>query len=454
MNMKSPIDPENPITSFESEVRSYCRNFDRVFSKANGSEITDENGNIYLDFLMGAGSLNYGHNDPHLKKSIQRYIEDDGVVLGLDLFTKAKRKFVNTFDREILKPRNLEYKLQFTGPTGTSVVESALKLARKYTGRKSIVAFTNSFHGMSAGSLSITASKSHRQATTTTEGVIRMPFDGFLSNGGDSSAYMRDMLSKAGNGLDLPAAVILETVQGEGGINVASEKWLQNIRQLTRELGILLIVDDIQMGCGRTGSFFSFERSGIVPDLICLSKSLSGYGLPMSLLLLTPELDVWSPGEDNGTFRGNNLAMVSATETINQYWSSDDFTQRIARYSEIVSDRLQELRDRYSKLIQSTRGIGMIQGIRFKHSEDAKSVIKTCFNSRLIVESCGPNDEVVKLMPALTISEELLIEGLNRLEESIDHVSRASKPTRALNGSTAPENNSIGIYAESGSAII
>ncbi|PHS16287.1 MAG: diaminobutyrate--2-oxoglutarate transaminase [Blastopirellula sp.] len=429
MNTKSLPTTDKPIEFFESEVRSYCRNFDNVFHKAKGSEITDENGVKYLDFLMGAGSLNYGHNNPEIKQAVSNYIDEDGVILSLDLYTKAKRSFVNTFDRRILKPRNLDYKLQFTGPTGTSVIESALKLVRKYTGRKSVVAFTNSFHGMSAGSLSITASKNHRQNHTPSDGVIRMPFDDFLSNGGDSFSYLEEMLSQPGNGFELPAAIFLETIQGEGGINVASIEWLRKIRKLTKEMGILMVVDDIQMGCGRTGDFFSFDLSGIVPDIVCLSKSLSGYGFPMALMLLRPQLDVWSPGEDNGTFRGNNLAMVSATKTLDHYWATNDFASDIAQKSRILSQKLTEMAARYCHIIESVRGRGLIQGLVFRSPAEAKLTMQNCFKSQLILETCGPRDEVVKLMPALTIPEEKLLDGLNRLRESIALVSQRGRIT-------------------------
>jgi diaminobutyrate-2-oxoglutarate transaminase len=312
----------------ESEARSYCRRFRATFVSAKGSYLFDEAGVRYLDFLSCAGALNYGHNDDAMKQAILAYIANDGIQGALDLYTQAKRAFIEAFTQKILAPRAMNYKLQFTGPTGTSVIESAAKLARKVTGRRTLAAFTNGFHGMSGVSLGLTGARYHRQATQDPH-ILRVPFDGYVPDM-DSVAYLRRLLSDPSSGIDLPAAVILETIQGEGGVNVASRRWLRDLRALTREFGILLIIDDIQAGCGRTGTFFSFEFAGIEPDMICLSKSLSGYGFPFSVLLIAPQHDCWAPAEDNGTFRGNSLAFVSASVAIQQFWSDAGLQSAVA----------------------------------------------------------------------------------------------------------------------------
>ena len=321
----------------ESEVQSYARAFPRVFNKAKGEHLYDEEGNQYLDFLAGAGTLNYGHNNPIFKDKLLEYIQDDGITHGLDLHTKAKREFLETFNEKILKPRGFDYVMQFTGPTGTNAVEAALKLARNITGRENVISFTNGFHGVSLGSLAATGNSHHRNAAGVgLSGTSRMPYENYLGDGIDTTAFLDKVLSDSSSGIDKPAAVIVETVQGEGGINVASFEWLKNLESVCRKHDVLLIIDDIQAGCGRTGTYFSFENAGIKPDMITLSKSLGGYGTPFAVVLFRPELDQWKPGEHNGTFRGNNFAFVTAKAAIDEYWSDDSFSKEIMRKGEAV----------------------------------------------------------------------------------------------------------------------
>src|SRR5690606_9043646 len=254
-------------------------------------------------FFSGAGTLNYGHNNAILKDRMIEYLNDDGVVHGLDMATSAKKYFLQTIDRLILEPRKLRYTLQFTGPTGTNAVEAALKLARQVKGRQNVVSFTHGFHGVSGGSLAATANRKFRKAAgMALSNTTFMPYDGYFGPDVNTIDYLERMLADPSSGLDLPAAVIVETVQGEGGVNVASQRWLRELERVCRQYDMLLIIDDIQVGCGRTGAFFSFESAGISPDIVTLSKSLSGFGLPMSLVLFKPELDIWEPGAHSGTF--------------------------------------------------------------------------------------------------------------------------------------------------------
>ncbi|MGH3910247.1 MAG: diaminobutyrate--2-oxoglutarate transaminase, partial [Pseudonocardiaceae bacterium] len=314
--------------TLESQVRSYCRGWPVVFDRATGSWMYDEEGKPYLDFFAGAGALNYGHNHPELKRALIEYLERDGVTHGLDMTTVAKRIFLERFQQVVLGPRGLDYKVQFPGPTGANSVESALKLARKVTGRESIINFTNAFHGMTLGALSVTGNSMKRGgAGIPLVHATPMPYDNYLDGQTPDFLWFERLLEDSGSGLNEPAAVIVETVQGEGGLNVARFEWLKALEQLCRRHDMLLIVDDVQMGCGRTGPFFSFEPAGITPDIVSLSKSISGYGLPMALTLIRPELDVWEPGEHNGTFRGNNAAFVTATRALETFWT-DDTLQR------------------------------------------------------------------------------------------------------------------------------
>lgn len=402
----------------ESEARSYCRRYPAIFAKARDSMLFDVDGNTYIDFLSSAGAVNYGHNNPILKRAIVDYLQEEGPITTLDFHTVAKRAFIELFEANILKKRDLTFKLQFTSPTGTSVVESAVKLARKYTGRSNVVAFTNGFHGMSGTSLSLTGSRHHRQQFMMPM-VTRLPYDRYLGDNIDTIGYFRKLLTDNSSGLDLPAAVIVESIQAEGGINVASDQWLGELRELTEAFEIVLIVDDIQVGCGRTGRFFSFERAGIVPDMVCLSKSLSGLGLPLSVLLLKPEFDVWKPGEDSGTFRGNNLAFVSAAAALQHYWSDASLQNLVAEKGATVAERLSRLARDHSARIRATRGRGLIQGIEFIRAEDANAVADRCFEQRLIIETCGPEDQVLKLLPPLTVPDATLQEGLAIVADAI-----------------------------------
>lgn len=402
----------------ESEVRSYCRRYPVIFAKARDSMLYDVDGNAYIDFLSSAGAVNYGHNNPILKAAVIDYLDQEGPITTLDFHTAAKKAFIEAFECNILRKRDLKYKLQFTSPTGTSVVESAVKLARKYTGRSNVVAFTNGFHGMSGTSLALTGNRYHRQQFMAGS-VTRLPYDRYLGDNIDTIHYFRKLLSDNSSGFDLPAAVIVETIQAEGGINVASDDWLGELRALTEAFDIILIVDDIQVGCGRTGSFFSFERAGIVPDMVCLSKSLSGLGLPLSVLLLRPEFDVWKPGEDSGTFRGNNLAFVSAASALQNYWGDVSLEKSVtAKGSEMV-ETLARLAYDHSSKIKAIRGRGLIHGVEFITPEDASIVADSCFEDGLIIETCGSDDQVVKLLPPLTASRDALQEGLNILASSV-----------------------------------
>lgn len=403
----------------ESAVRSYSRSFPVVFGRARGSYLFDQQGNPYLDFLAGAGSLNYGHNNPLLKKALLSYIEADGIAHGLDMHTSAKAHFLETLRDLILQPRGLHYRVQFTGPTGANAVEAAMKIARKVKNREKIIAFTNGFHGVSLGAVSATGNDHHRSgAGVSLGGVERMPFCGYHGRDTDTLKMMDTLLSDPSSGVDLPAAVIVEVVQGEGGLNVAGDSWLQGLQKLCRKHDILLIVDDIQAGCGRTGSFFSFESSGIKPDIVTLSKSLSGFGLPFSIVLLNPALDMWKPGEHNGTFRGNNHAFVTATAALKTYWSDDRFQRDIQNKSAIITRSLQAIVDANKPLAKAVKGRGFMQGIECASGEIADAISQHAFERGMIIETAGNQGQVVKCFCPLIISEEDLLKGLNILGRS------------------------------------
>lgn len=401
----------------ESRIRSYSRSMPRQFGQAQNVWMHDNQGGRYLDFLSGCSTLNYGHNHPVLKQALLDYVVADGITHGLDLHTDAKADFLDAFERLILRPRDLDYRVMFTGPTGTNAVEAAIKLARKITGRELIIAFTNGFHGMTLGALACTGNASKREgAGIPLSHVAHEPFDGYFGPDIDTAALLDQRLSDPSSGLDAPAAILVETVQGEGGLNAASPEWLRAIAGIARRHGALLIVDDIQAGCGRADGFFSFEGMGFTPDIVTMAKSLSGLGLPFALTLFRPELDQWSPGEHNGTFRGNNHAFVTATAAIRHFWASQDFVQDVRRRGRLLGDRLEKIATEHGL---STRGRGMMRGLNVGLGETASMITAACFERGLIIETSGGNDEVVKVLAPLVIEDSVLTTGLDILEDCV-----------------------------------
>ncbi len=403
----------------ESEARSYCRSFDTVFTSAQGSEMTDTQGRNYIDFLAGCSSLNYGHNDPDMKQALIDHVMADGIAHGLDMYTDTKARFLETFENLILRPRGMDHKVMMTGPTGTNAVEAAMKLARKVTGRKNIIAFTNGFHGMTLGALAATANAGKRAGSgdVTLSDVTRMPFEGAFGENVDTLAIIEAMLDNPSSGIDAPAAFLVEPVQGEGGLNAASKEWMQGIARIAKKHGALLIADDIQAGCGRTGGFFSFEEFGIEPDMIPLAKSLSGMGLPFAALLLKPELDIWKPAEHNGTFRGNTHAFVTARVALEKFWADDAFQKDVTRKAGLLEKRLGEIAGHIPGA--SLKGRGMMRGIDVGSGELASDICAACFEQGLIIETSGAHDEVVKVLAPLTTPDALMERGLDILAAAV-----------------------------------
>lgn len=426
----------NVIEQLESNVRGYSRTYPTVFSNARGSFLYDLKNQRYLDFFSGAGALNYGHNHPKLKKVVLEYISENGLIHGLDMASTAKIKFLTEFNEHILKPRNLNYKIQFPGPTGTNAVEAAIRLARKVTNRSLVLGFTNGYHGMTQGALSLTANTYYRDSESGLQNQTTfLPFDSYMGANIDTLDYIEKLFADPSSGTDIPAAIIVETIQGEGGINVASKEWLQRLRKLTLEYDILLIVDDIQVGCGRTGQFFSFDDAGIEPDIVLLSKSLSGFGLPLSAVLIKPEYDQWKAGEHTGTFRCNNLAMIAATESIS-FWKDPKFYTELRSKSRLIEVALEKLKTKHPDIIADIRGRGLVFGIEFKDQTFAKKVQEAAFARHLIIETAGPFDEVLKLLPALTIDNTELQEGLEIIKTSIESCIKTTTTTPSFTGAS------------------
>lgn len=407
---------------YESKVRSYCRKYPVVFKAAKDSYITDEDGNRYLDFFCGAGALDYGHNNEYIKQKVIDYIAGDGITHALDMYTTAKRDFLEYFEEEVIRPRGLDYVVQFPGPTGTNANEAALKLARKVTGRPNVFALMGAFHGMTLGTLACTSESYARGgAGIAMNGVTHIPAP-YMFPELDTVEYMERLITDDHSGVELPAAIILETVQAEGGIYVLDEQYLRNVRDLCDRYGILLIADEVQVGCGRTGDFFSFQRAGIKPDMVSMSKSIGGYGMPFAVTLFRPELDIWGPGEHNGTFRGNQPAIVAAKaglELMLREHTEKRAKELGAKAKAYLEEELPKIDPRFE-----VRGIGLIMGIDFAKIDAklAHDAILECFRNGLIVEGCGRKDSVLKIMPSLLVTEEDLKKGLDIILRSVKKV--------------------------------
>lgn len=397
---------------YESEVRSYCRNFPAVFTTAKDSFIFAEDGKKYIDFFCGAGALNYGHNNDYIKKQIISYLESDGIIHSLDMFTSAKRDFIEYFEKNILEPRGFDYKIQFPGPTGTNAVEAALKLARKVKKRNNIFAFMGAFHGMTLGSLSMTTDRDSREgAGVVLTDVTHIPSP-YMFPELDVIKYMQTLIDDDHSGISKPAAVFIEPVQADGGIHVFSVEFLKGLREFCTKNDILLVCDDIQVGSARTGTYFSFERAGITPDIVTLSKSIGGYGMPFALVLFKPELDVWKPGEHNGTFRGSQLSIVAAKAGL-EIMLKENVEKEVQRKGEIIKEylaRVKEINENFD-----VRGIGFMWGVdcnKVAPDTVSRAIVRECFDNGLIVERAGRNNDVVKLMPCLLADDETLKQGL------------------------------------------
>lgn len=406
--------------AWESEIRGYCRSYPTVFKRASNARQWDEAGRSYIDFFAGAGVLNFGHNNEAMKKAIIAFIEEDGVAQSLDTYTTAKRAFLEAFVETILKPRGMNHKIQFVGPTGTNAVEAALKLARRVTGRHQVVAFSHGFHGMTLGSLACTANDYFRNAAgVPLEHVTRLPFETAPGGGLGQIADYGAALADASSGLKPPAAFLVEPLQAEGGVNVASAEWLEAVRDLAHEHGALFIVDDIQAASGRTGSYFSFDGMGLDPDIVTLAKGIGGFGTPLAMNLVKPEHDKhWSPGEHTGTFRGQGISFVAGREAL-RYFEGDEFLAEVRAKGEIMRRALDAAGAKHGLEV---RGRGMMQGIDMVDGAKSKAIAKECFETGLLIGPCGSGGRVIKLIPPLTIPEGELGEGLALLSRAIDKI--------------------------------
>lgn len=400
----------------ESEIRAYCRAVPTVFTSSSNAVMKDEEGKEYVDFFAGAGVLNFGHNNQQMKDAVVEFIQRDGVIHSLDMFTDVKRDFIKTFVEVVLKPRGWEdRKLQFTGPTGTNAVEAALKLARKVTGRTEVVAYNRGFHGMTLGALACTANNAFRSSSgVPLTNVIRDTF-----NDMDALAKLRQKLEDTGSGLMPPAAFLVEPVQAEGGVRPATKEWLQGVQKLANDTGALFILDSIQCGCGRTGSYFSFDDLDVDPDIIVLAKGLGGLGTPIGMLVNKPEFDkAWGPGQHTGTFRGQGISFVAGKVGL-EYFKDEAFNEATKKKGVIIRENLDALQNQFKDTV--IRQKGMMIAFEVKTAALAKEITTKCFQKGLIVGACSTG-EIIKFIPPLTIEEDTLQKGMNIFKEAVSEV--------------------------------
>ena len=432
----------------ESNARSYPRKFPFAIAKAKGSWVTDVEGNRYLDFLCGAGTLALGHNDPEINQAMIEMISNDAPLHTLDLTTPVKDAFVHKLISLLPVELQNNVKIQFCSPSGTDAVDAAIKLCKTATGRSSVVAFSGGYHGMGHGAMSLTGNLSAKQKVHALMPEshffpypysYRCPF-GLGGEAGIKACcnYFERVLKDPESGITRPAAVILETIQGEGGVIPAPVEFLQTVRRVTKELGIPMIVEEIQCGIGRSGKFFAFEYAGIVPDVILASKAIGGTQ-PLSVVIYNKDLDKWQPGSHAGTFRGNQLAMRAGTVVMNRV-AQPEFLAEVRRKGEILRKRMYELKEKVS-IIGDIRGVGLMSGCEFVDpngtpdalgslpacGEIAALVQKKCFENKLVMEKGGRHGSVMRCLCALNVSDDELNTMLEIYEKVVIEVDRDVK---------------------------
>ncbi|MCD9194312.1 diaminobutyrate--2-oxoglutarate transaminase family protein [Streptomyces albireticuli] len=432
----------------ESSARTYARHLRIVPVRASGMTVEGADGRTYLDCLSGAGTLALGHNHPVAVEAMRKVIDSGRPMHTLDIATPEKDAFTEALFATLPPALARTARIQFCSPAGTDAVEAALKLARSATGRQGLAAFTGAYHGMTTGALAVSGGVAAKARVGGFAGdVTRLPYPYPyrcpLGLGGDLGAcaaaeYARRLLADPNGGVVPPAAMILEPVQGEGGVVPAPADWLRAMREITRQHGIPLIADEVQTGMGRTGTLWASEHAGVVPDVLVASKAIGG-GLPLAVVVYRGDLDVWEPGAHAGTFRGTTLAMATGAATLG-YITENRLAERAASLGTRMLARLEELRARYAH-IGDVRGRGLMLGVELVDPEGepdilgslpadpalARAVRAACLDRGLIVELGGRHDTVVRLLPPLIISDDEAETVLERFTDALEASTRAAR---------------------------
>lgn len=429
--------------AFESSARSYPRKFPLALTKAKGVWVEDVEGNRYIDFLSGAGTLALGHNDEEVSQAMIDLIQSGATLHTLDLMTPMKDEFVDNLFSIVPKELADKAKVQFCSPSGTDATEAAIKLCKTATGRDTVIAFSGGYHGMGHGAMALTGNLNAKtKVANIMPGVQFMPYPYSyrcpMGLGGEAGtkaciAYFERLLKDPESGVTKPAAVILEAIQGEGGVVPAPVEFLQAVRRITKELDIPMICDEIQCGVGRSGKIFAFEHAGIVPDVILISKAIGG-GQPMSVVVYDKKLDTWGPGAHAGTFRGNQLAMAAGMIVMNRI-KDPKFLAEVTRKGDYMKSRLLKLKDEVS-IIGDVRGKGLMLGIEFIDPNGPKDIMghpepngeitarvqRLCFDNKLIMEKGGRYGSVMRCLCPLTIKDEEIDIALSIFEKVVKEV--------------------------------
>ncbi|MFG6496490.1 aspartate aminotransferase family protein [Fictibacillus sp. UD] len=415
----------------ESNARSYPRRIPIAIEEADGIYVKDADGRKFIDCLAGAGTLALGHNHPVVIEAIEKVLHDKRPLHTLDLTTPVKEEFVSEVFDSLPEEFAKRAKIQFCGPTGGDAIEAAIKLVKTATGRRSILSFQGGYHGATHGTMALSGNLGPKQ---NVQGLMpdvhfmpypyeyRCPFGmGGDDTGRISAKYIENLLYDPESGILPPAAMILEVVQGEGGSIPAPVEWLREIRRITKERNIPLIIDEVQTGIGRTGELFAFQHAGIVPDVVVLSKAIGG-SLPLSVVIYDRELDKWGPGAHIGTFRGNQMAMAAGTATL-RYIKEHNLSQHAAEMGEKLMLELSILQNEIPE-IGDVRGRGLMVGAEIvnpripsglkgtyaANPELASRIQRECFNRGLILEVGGRHGSVVRFLPPLIITEKQMNE--------------------------------------------
>lgn len=433
----------------ESNARSYPRRIPIAIEKAEGINVTDVEGNTYFDCLAGAGTLALGHNHPVVIEAIEEVVHNKRPLHTLDITTPMKEEFVSEIFDRLPEEFAKRAKIQFCGPTGSDAIEAALKLVKTATGRSSMLSFQGGYHGMTNGSLSMMGNIGPKQQVPNLMPDVQfMPYPYAyrcpFGVGGDegtriSSNYIERLLTNPEGGIPKPAGMVMELVQGEGGAVPAPNEWAQEIRRITEEQDIPLILDEVQTGIGRTGKMFAFEHAGITPDVLVLSKAIGGT-LPLSVVIHDEKLDKWGPGAHSGTFRGNQMAIAAGTATL-RYVKENKLEEHAAQMGELLMANLKKTQSE-SNSIGDVRGRGLMVGVEVvdKQAEPdsigshpsypdlAKQIQKECFNRGLILELGGRYGSVIRFLPPLIITEDQLLSVCEIFDESVKAAEQALSP--------------------------
>lgn len=433
----------------ESAARTYARALPIVPVRARGLTIEGADGRRYLDCLSGAGTLALGHNHPVVLEAIRKVLDSGAPLHVLDLATPVKDAFTTELFRTLPPEFAARARVQFCGPAGTDAVEAAFKLVRAATGRTGMLAFTGAYHGMTAGALEASGGATEvRVARLPYPQDYRCPFGIGGERGAELAArWTESLLDDTKSGVPRPAGMILEPVQGEGGVIPAPDDWMRRMREITAARSIPLIADEVQTGVGRTGAFWAVEHSGITPDVMVLSKAIGG-SLPLAVVVYRDDLDVWQPGAHAGTFRGNQLAMAAGTATL-AYVRENGLAERAATLGSRMLTQLRGLAGEFP-CVGDVRGRGLMIGVELVDPETpfdtptdgprpaapelAAAVQRECLRRGLIVELGGRRASVVRLLPPLTISDEQATAVLDRLADAVGAVARAGLGGTAGNG--------------------